>query len=222
MEPESTPVSDALAGLERGPMPVAQRRSERRILPWLGVLVVGVALVVGVRFAIPAPTPDVFDVSDFGFAVDDGRWLVPTVPAGPVHRFAAREMADAQRNAIAAATACLGRTTPTDFELRDGYVGGASAGLLFSLAIVDQLDPGRIAAGRAIAGTGTISPDGNVGPVLGVAYKAAAAEAAGADVFLVPVAQAANARDETSSLDVVGVRTLDDALRALRNAGCGD
>lgn len=71
-----------------------------------------------------------------------------------------------------------------DFEL-DG-VGGPSAGSMFALAIVDKLTPGSLTDARDIAGTGTIDPDGTVGPIGGIAQKMAGAKRDGATLFLAP------------------------------------
>ena len=49
-----------------------------------------------------------------------------------------------------------------DFSL-DG-VGGPSAGMMFSLGIVDKLTPGELNGGKFVAGTGTIAPDGRGRP----------------------------------------------------------
>ena len=56
-------------------------------------------------------------------------------------------------------------------------VGGPSAGLMFTLAVYNAVTPTDITGGRKIAGTGTISLDGTVGPIGGVEQKVAAAEA---------------------------------------------
>ena len=65
-------------------------------------------------------------------------------------------------------------------------IGGPSAGLMMSLAIYDTLTPGSVTDGFDIAGTGTITPSGEVGPIGGIQQKIAAARDAGADLFLVP------------------------------------
>ncbi len=65
-------------------------------------------------------------------------------------------------------------------------IGGPSAGLMMSLAIVDTLTPGSLTGGADVAGTGTITPDGKVGPIGGIQQKIAAARDAGARLFLVP------------------------------------
>ena len=71
-----------------------------------------------------------------------------------------------------------------DFNLAN--VGGPSAGLMFSLAVVDKLTTGDLAGSKFVAGTGTINADGKVGPIGGITHKMVAARDAGATVFLVP------------------------------------
>lgn len=65
-------------------------------------------------------------------------------------------------------------------------IGGPSAGLIFSLAVYDTLTPGALTDGVAVAGTGTIDPDGSVGPIGGIQQKIIAAADSGAELFLVP------------------------------------
>ncbi len=65
-------------------------------------------------------------------------------------------------------------------------IGGPSAGLMMALAIYDTLTPGSLTDGADVAGTGTITPSGKVGPIGGIQQKIAAARDAGADLFFVP------------------------------------
>ncbi len=65
-------------------------------------------------------------------------------------------------------------------------VGGPSAGLMFSLGVYDRLTPGELTGGKSIAGTGTITGCGVVGPIGGIAQKMVGARAAGAKWFLAP------------------------------------
>jgi len=106
---------------------------------------------------------------------------------------------------------------PVEIDTED--VGGPSAGLALTLGILDRLTPGSITGGRDIAVTGEIGPDGQVVQVGGVAQKAAAARAAGVALILVPAEEAAEARAHAGSVPVVGVATLDEALRALDDLG---
>ncbi len=102
---------------------------------------------------------------------------------------------------------------PFDITFREREIGGPSAGLAYALAIYDLIEGANVADGRDVATTGTIDLDGRVGPVGGLEEKAISATRAGADLFLVPEDEVRDAR--TSGLDVVGVSTLEDALKAL-------
>ncbi len=84
---------------------------------------------------------------------------------------------------------------PVDIEIDTGRVSGPSAGLAFTLAIVDRLTEGDLTGDRKVAVTGTIQLDGSVGLVGGVAQKAEAAVRAGADLFLVPPGEGPEAED---------------------------
>ena len=116
-------------------------------------------------------------------------------------------------DAVAAARAYLGDATAPTIDRPP--MEGPSGGLMFALTIVDVGRDCGLRAGRTIAGTGTILSDGTVGPVGEVAIKAAAAERAGADVFLVPLIQVEQAATATTTTRVVGVRTLGDAVASL-------
>jgi PDZ domain-containing secreted protein/Zn-dependent protease/CBS domain-containing protein len=104
---------------------------------------------------------------------------------------------------------------PFDITFREREIGGPSAGFAYALAIFDLIEAANVADGRDVATTGTIDLDGRIGPVGGLEEKAISAQRAGADLFLVPEDEVRDAR--TSGLDVVGVSTLEDALRALRS-----
>jgi len=91
-------------------------------------------------------------------------------------------------------------------------VGGPSAGLMFTLTVYDLLSPEDLTGGRKIAGTGTISLDGSVGPIGGVELKVAAAEAAGATYFLCPVDNYADASAVAGGIQVVQIASVDEAL----------
>lgn len=108
---------------------------------------------------------------------------------------------------------------PVEVEIDTGKVGGPSAGLAFTLAIIDQLSEGELTGGMKVAVTGTMNSDGEVGLVGGVAQKAAAANDAGAALFLVPPGEEDEARAHSGDVAVVAVETIDDALAALEEAG---
>ena len=108
---------------------------------------------------------------------------------------------------------------PFPVQIDTGQVGGPSAGLAFTLALLDVLTPGEMTGGAQVAVTGTIDGLGNVGPIGGIGQKAAAVRDAGADVFIVPATEADDARAHAGDVKVVGVETLDDALRELDALG---
>lgn len=107
---------------------------------------------------------------------------------------------------------------PMDLELDAGGVTGPSAGLMIAVAITDLLDDDHVlTGGRRVAGTGRIDLSGRVASVSGVPTKVRGAVAAGAELFLVPESQRAQAqRAAAGRLTVVGVRTLEEAVQALR------
>lgn len=95
-------------------------------------------------------------------------------------------------------------------------VGGPSAGLAFALQIYSAGKAYANLNGLRVAATGTLSMVGTVGPIGGVGEKAIGAKRAGADVFLVPRANAAAARAaHVGGLRIIPVGSFTDALRAL-------
>ncbi|MCD2255261.1 SepM family pheromone-processing serine protease [Agrilactobacillus fermenti] len=76
--------------------------------------------------------------------------------------------------------------TKRSIRVDAGAIGGPSAGLMFTLQIYDQLSQQHLLRGRTIAGTGTISTDGQVGPIGGIDKKVVAASKMGATVFFAP------------------------------------
>jgi Lon-like protease len=108
-----------------------------------------------------------------------------------------------------------------DFNLAN--VGGPSAGLMFSLAVVDKLTTGDLAGSTFVAGTGTITLDGKVGPIGGITHKMVAAHDAGATVFLVPAKNCYEASsDNPSGMRLVKVETLTQAVDALHALTSGN
>jgi PDZ domain-containing protein len=95
-------------------------------------------------------------------------------------------------------------------------LGGPSAGLAMALELVDLLSPGDLTGGHVVAVSGALSPDGRVGTVGGIRYKAAAARRAGADVLLVPSAVAGEASIYAGRMRVIPVASFAEALAALR------
>jgi PDZ domain-containing protein len=105
---------------------------------------------------------------------------------------------------------------PFDVEIASGDIGGPSAGLMYSLGLYDLLTPGDLTDGQLVAGTGTMELDGTVGPIGGITDKIVAARRVGADVFLVPKDNLAEARTEDAGdMRLVSVSSFDDAVTAL-------
>ncbi|MDO5512256.1 PDZ domain-containing protein [Corynebacterium sp.] len=106
------------------------------------------------------------------------------------------------------------------YNLQD--IGGPSAGMIFSLAVIDKLSPGEINAGRLVAGTGTIAEDGTVGSIGGIEHKVRAAAADGVELFLAPAGNCAEAlKGQQDGIVVAQVSTLDDAITAMEDFGAG-
>ena len=111
---------------------------------------------------------------------------------------------------------------PVDVTIDSGRVGGPSAGLAFTLGILDALTPESVTGGTEVATTGTMELDGTVGPVGGVHQKVVAARRAGVDLMLVPSAEIDEARRYADGLRVEPVDDLDQALAVLATVGGGD
>ncbi|MER6676853.1 S16 family serine protease [Streptomyces sp. NPDC000983] len=179
---------------------------------------------------IEATGPDVDvslgDLLDSWFRTD--RAVMPkdaVYPGGrntdEIEEYNTEQMRESQDAASEAALNHLGldpAKVKVDLELSD--VGGPSAGLLFSLGIIDKLDGdgtgGDLTGGRTIAGTGTIDAAGKIGPVGGVALKTQAAHRDGATVFLVPEAECSDAQAELpEGLRLIPVTTLKGTVDSL-------
>jgi PDZ domain-containing protein len=119
---------------------------------------------------------------------------------------------------------------PFEVGFDTGAIGGPSAGLAFTLALIDELTPGELTGGRNIAITGEMSLDGEVGPIGGLAQKMNAVLQTGVDTILVPAGQfeLSEGQDELrrklvdaghGDVEIVPVATLDEALAALEALG---
>jgi Lon-like protease len=109
---------------------------------------------------------------------------------------------------------------PFPLSLESGSVGGPSAGMMHTLAIVDTLTRGELTGGHVIAGTGTIQYDGSVGSIGGIRQKVVGAEAAGAEFILVPAGNYEEALTaERKAIEIVPVANIDEALDFLENLG---
>lgn len=113
---------------------------------------------------------------------------------------------------------------PFEVDIATTDIGGPSAGLAFTLALLDELTPGNLMGDRRVAATGTIREDGTVGAIGALVQKAVAVRESGARVFLIPAGQseseiAAAKQAAGSSVRIVPVATLDEALAELVKLG---
>ena len=112
---------------------------------------------------------------------------------------------------------------PIDVTVKIDSVGGPSAGLMFSLGIMDKLTEADELNAAKVAGTGTITASGDVGPIGGIRMKMWGAHDAGSKYFLAPVENCADVIGNIpEGLDVFSVDTLDDAYNAIIAIGKGD
>lgn len=113
---------------------------------------------------------------------------------------------------------------PFEVNITTTDIGGPSAGLAFTLALIDELTEGDLTGRGKVAVTGTISADGTVGAIGALQQKAVAVRDAGCTLFLVPKGQsnaevAAARKAAGKGLRIVQVGTLEEALTVLRDNG---
>jgi PDZ domain-containing protein len=113
---------------------------------------------------------------------------------------------------------------PFEVDIDTDSIGGPSAGLSFTLALLDELTAGELTGGVKVAATGTIDGDESIGAIGALRQKTVAVKASGAKVFLVPSAQtpeelSAARRVAGSKLRIVPVANLTEALKVLEDLG---
>lgn len=110
---------------------------------------------------------------------------------------------------------------PFKIDVDLGAVGGPSAGSMFALGMIDRLTPGQLVGDNHVAGTGTISPDGTVGPIGGIVQKLYAAKNSGATVFLAPSENCADTVGKIPSgirvYSITRLKTAVELLTAVKN-----
>lgn len=103
-------------------------------------------------------------------------------------------------------------------------LGGPSAGLMITLTLLDKMMEESLLKGNAVAGTGTITIDGEVGPIGGVKQKVIGAANAGFDYFIVPLdgeweknesVARKTISEEGLDIELIPVGTIEDAVSAL-------
>lgn len=121
-------------------------------------------------------------------------------------------------------------------EINTEKIGGPSAGLMFSLEIYNQLIDEDLTKGYKIAGTGTISYEGEVGRIGGIQQKIVAADKSDIEIFFAPNENGRSRVDENgdviltnyqealetakkikTDMKIVPVDTFDDAVNYLEN-----
>lgn len=95
-------------------------------------------------------------------------------------------------------------------------VGGSSAGLVMSLAIVDALNPGPISKYKKVSGSASIQVDGSLGVIAGIDEKLREAETSGIDVFFISSKE--NYKFKSTRMQIVKVSNLKDAVAFLKKA----
>ncbi|MBA3605981.1 MAG: PDZ domain-containing protein [Acidimicrobiia bacterium] len=113
---------------------------------------------------------------------------------------------------------------PFEIDIDTGKIGGPSAGLAFTLTLIDELSEGDLTGGLDVAVTGEITLDGTVGAIGGLPQKVSAVRQVGVEHFLVPATQSdetlARAREIAGDdVEIIPVATLDEALAALAELG---
>lgn len=161
------------------------------------------------------------DLGKLVAAVPKGRSVAITVDRGgrPVTVRVTPTTKDGHR--LIGVTLGVGYTFPFKVSVHiNDAIGGPSAGLMFALSIYDTLTPGSLTSGGAVAGTGTISADGRVGEIGGIQQKIVGARKDGAQLFLVPPANCADAvTSDHGSMRLAKAPTLKEAIREVRAWG---
>ena len=101
-------------------------------------------------------------------------------------------------------------------------VGGPSAGTALALGIIDKLTPGGLIGHRTIAGTGTITRSGKIGPIGGIQQKVSAAAAHHVSVFFAPTENCPDAKSQApSSMTLIKAETLAEVVQAFKDINAG-
>ena len=150
------------------------------------------------------------------------RLVTSAVPAGMTLADCGSATSEARSYVGVALEDGFAYSLPAKVSIDTADIGGPSAGLAMTLTLVNELSGGSLTGHHVIAATGTMAPNGEVGPVGGVEEKAVAVARAGASYFIVPLGDgnlaAARAADQPG-LKILAVTSLKEALRDLRELG---
>ena len=127
-------------------------------------------------------------------------------------------------------------TTKPEVTMHTSNIGGPSAGLMFTLEIMNRLLDEDLSKGYNIAGTGEMLVDGTVGRIGGVDFKVMAADREGVEIFFAPddylpeevekinpgiltnyEEAAQTAKNIGTEMNIIPVKTIDDALQYLES-----
>jgi PDZ domain-containing protein len=108
--------------------------------------------------------------------------------------------------------------SPIDIEIDIKNTGGPSAGMIFTLGIIEKMTGEDLIRGRRIAGTGTIDIQGRIGAIGGIESKLIGARRSGATIFLAPVDNCDDISHVPDGLQVIPVATLKEAVEILRDS----
>lgn len=130
------------------------------------------------------------------------------------------QMSSSQDSATAAATSFLESqgydVSNMKVSMHVDDIGGPSAGMMYSLGLIDKVTGENLSGGKIIAGTGTMDEDGNVGEIGGIRLKMLGAKRDGATWFLAPESNCSSVVGNIpQGLNVVKVSTLQEAYDAL-------
>lgn len=126
--------------------------------------------------------------------------------------------------------------TEPSVTMKTEDIGGPSAGLMFTLEILNQLLDEDLTKGYAVAGTGEMLIDGSVGRIGGIDYKVIAADRDGMEIFFAPddeitaemkakypelesnyATAVKTAKEIGTKMKIVPVKTVDDAIAYLKH-----
>ena len=113
---------------------------------------------------------------------------------------------------------------PFDVKIKLEETGGPSGGLIFALGVTEKLTAEDLVKNRNIAGTGTITTDGRVGPIGGIVEKLIGAQKAGVEIFFTPTRNCEDIKNLDQfekakggkRMKIVPVATLAEAVSVLK------
>jgi len=112
----------------------------------------------------------------------------------------------------------LSQLTDESIKISLKNTGGPSGGLIFALGLTELLTPENILQGRKIAASGTISAEGKIGPIGGVAEKITAARATGTQLIFISRKNCDEVPKKVEGVGVIAVSTLEEAYKTLINS----